>query len=48
MSKGNDGISSENSCITLIIHQSLTTGIFPEKLKIATLQPQGRGSKGYL
>ena len=39
MSNGHDGISSEllklvnddiSSCITLIINQSLTTGIFPE------------------
>ena len=44
MSNGHDGISSEllklvnddiSSCITLIINQSLTTGIFPDKLKIA-------------
>ena len=43
MSKGHDGISSQllklvnddiSSCITLIINQSLTTGIFPDKLKI--------------
>ena len=44
MSNGHDGISSEllklvnddiSSCITLIINQSLTMGIFPDKLKIA-------------
>ena len=43
MSKGHDGISSEllklvnagiSSCITLIIKQLLTSGIFPDKLKI--------------
>ena len=48
MSKGHDGISSEllklvnddiTSCITLIINQSLTTGIFPDKLKIAKVTP---------
>ena len=48
MSKGHDGISSEllklvndaiSSCITLIINQSLTTGIFPDKLKIAKVTP---------
>ena len=32
----NDDISS---CITLIINQSLTTGIFPDKLKIAKVTP---------
>ena len=48
MSKGHDGISSEllklvnddiSSCITLIINQSLTTGIFPDKLIIAKVTP---------
>ena len=48
MSNGHDGISSEllklvnddiSSCITLIINQSLTTGIFPDKLKIAKVTP---------
>ena len=43
-SKGHDGISSEvlklisneiSSSITLIINQTLTIGIFPDKLKIA-------------
>ena len=47
-SKGHDGISSEvlklisndiSSSITLIISQSLTTGIFPDKLKIAKVVP---------
>ena len=44
MSNGHDGILSEllklvnddiSSCITLIVNQSLTTGIFSNKLKIA-------------
>ena len=48
MSNGHDGNSSEllklvnddiSSCITLIINQSLTTGIFPDKLKIAKVTP---------
>ena len=48
MSNGHDGISSEllklvnvdiSSCITLIINQSLTTGIFPDKLTIAKVTP---------
>ena len=48
MSNGQDGISSEllklvnddiSSCITLILNQSLTTGIFPDKLKIAKVTP---------
>ena len=48
LSNGHDGISSEllklvnddiSSCITLIINQSLTTGIFPDKLKIAKVTP---------
>ena len=47
-SKGHDGISSEvlklisneiSSSITLIINQTLTTGIFPDKLKIAKVVP---------
>ena len=46
--KGNDGISSElvklinndiSYCITLIINQSLTSGIFPNRLKIAKVTP---------
>ena len=48
MSSGHDGITSEllklvnddiSSCITLVINQSLTTGIFPDKLKIAKVTP---------
>ena len=49
MSKCHDGISSEllklvnddiSSCITIsLINQSLTTGIFPDKLKIAKVTP---------
>ena len=48
MSNCHDGISSEllklvnddiSSCITLIINQSLTTGILPDKLKIAKVTP---------
>ena len=48
MSNGQDGISSEllklvnddiSSCITLIINQSLTTGIFSDKMKIAKVTP---------
>ena len=47
-SKRHDGISSEvlklisneiSSSITLIINQTLTTGIFPDKLKIAKVVP---------
>ena len=47
-SKGHDGISSEliklintdiSSSITVIINQSLTSGIFPDKLKIAKVTP---------
>ena len=47
-SKGHDGISSEvlklisnniSSSITFIINQTLTTGIFPDKLKIAKVVP---------
>ena len=47
-SKGHDGISSElvklinndiSHCITLIINQSLTSGIFPDRLKIAKVTP---------
>ena len=47
-SKGHDGISSEliklinndiSRCITLIINQSLTSGIFPDRFKIATVTP---------
>ena len=47
-SKGHDGISSEliklintdiSSSITVIINQSLTTGIFPDRLKIAKVTP---------
>ena len=47
-SRGHDGISSEllkliaddiSKCITLIIHQSLHSGIFPDKLKIAKVTP---------
>ena len=46
--KGHDGISSElvmlinndiSHCITLIINQSLTSGIFPDRLKIAKVTP---------
>ena len=48
MSKGHDGISSEllklvnddiSSCIKLIINKSLTTSIFPDKLKIFKVNP---------
>ena len=48
ISNSHDGISSEllklvnddiSSCITLIINQSLSTGIFPDKLKIAEVTP---------
>ena len=47
-SKGHDSISSEliklinndiSRCITLIINQSLTSGIFPDRFKIATVTP---------
>ena len=47
-SNGHDGISSEllklisddiSKCITLIINQSLMSGIFPDKLKIAKVTP---------
>ena len=47
-SKGHDGISSEllklitsdvSKCITTIINQSLTSGIFPNSLKIAKVTP---------
>ena len=47
-SKGHDGISSElvklinndiSHCIILIINQSLTSGIFPDRLKIAKVTP---------
>ena len=47
-SKGHDGISSEllrlitndiSKCITVIINQSLTSGIFPNSLKIAKVTP---------
>ena len=47
-SKGHDGLSSEvlklisneiSSSITVIINQTLTTGIFPDKLKIAKVVP---------
>ena len=47
-SKGHDGISSElikiintdiSSSITVIINQSLTSGIFPDNLKIAKVTP---------
>ena len=47
-SKGHNGISSElvklinndiSHCITLIINQSLTPGIFPDRLKIAKVTP---------
>ena len=46
--KGHDGISSEflklitndiSKCITVIINQSLTSGIFPNSLKIAKVTP---------
>ena len=48
MSNGYDGISSEllklvnddiSSCITLIINQSLNTGIFPDELLLAKVTP---------
>ena len=48
LSRGHDGISSEllklitgniSKCITLIINQSLHSGIFPDKLKIAKVTP---------
>ena len=45
-SKGYDGISTEHlklinisKCLTLIINQSLSSGIFPDKLKIAKVTP---------
>ena len=47
-SKGYDGISTEylklinkdiSKCLTLIINQSLNSGIFPDKLKIAKVTP---------
>ena len=47
-SKGYDGISTEHlklinkdisKCLTLIINQSLNSGIFPGKLKIAKVTP---------
>ena len=47
-SKGHDGISSEllklitngiSKCITVIINQSLTSGIFPNSLKLAKVTP---------
>ena len=47
-SKGHDGISSEllklitndiSKCITVIINQSLTSGIFPNRLNIAKVTP---------
>ena len=47
-SRGHDGISSEllkliagdiSKCITLIINQSLHSGIFPDKLKVAKVTP---------
>ena len=47
-SRGHDGISSEllklitgdiSKCITLIINQSLHSGIFPDKFKIAKVTP---------
>ena len=54
-SKGHDGISSElvklinnaiSRCSTLIINQSLTSGIFPDRLKIAKVTPiYDRGCK---
>ena len=46
--KGHDGISSEllklitndiSKCITVVINQSLTSGIFPSSLKIAKVTP---------
>ena len=54
LSKGHDGISSKlvklinndiSHCITLTINQSLTSGIFPDRLKIAKVTPIYR--KGY-
>ena len=45
-SKGHDGISSEllklitndiSKCITVIINQSLTSGVFPNSLKVAKI-----------
>ena len=54
LSKGHDGISSKlvklinndiSRCITLTINQSLTSGIFPDRLKIAKVTPIYR--KGY-
>ena len=48
LSKWHDGISSEllklitndiSKCITVIINQSLTSGIFPNSLKIAKVTP---------
>ena len=47
-STGHDGISSEllklinndiSACITLIINQSIKSGIFPDRLKIAKVTP---------
>ena len=47
-SKGYDGLSTEHlklinkdisKCLTLIINQSLNSGIFPDKLKIAKVTP---------
>ena len=47
-SKGYDGLSAEHlklinkdisKCLTLIINQSLNSGIFPDKLKIAKVTP---------
>ena len=47
-SKGHDGISSElqklitndiSKCITVIMNQLLTSGIFPNSLKIAKVTP---------
>ena len=52
-SRGQDGISSEllklitgdiSKCITLIINQSLHSGIFPDKLKIAKVTPSHKKS----
>ena len=46
--KGHDGISSEllklitndiSKCITVIMNQSLTSGMFPNSLKIAKVTP---------
>ena len=50
-SKGYDGISNEHlklinkdisKCLTLIINQSLNSGIFADKLKIAKVTPMIR------